>query len=189
MKLHQLREGRDFSGTGYKDLAGWHHVHEVLYGDLEVNETGLDSFKNAPKEISQGGLYAAGNNLSSFEGAPKKVDRPGVNLCNNKFTSLHNIHLHMPVIRGNLVMSGCPIKSHALGVLLIDGLDGFEAREQILGEWQYRLTTITDDDSLKVRNTWWYIIDGFLPNGRGNAALYECQEALIKAGFEEYAHL
>jgi hypothetical protein len=63
-------------------------------------------------------------------------------------------------------VSGNPIKSHVLGVLLIHGV-----------------TEIKMDNN-EVQN----ILNGHLPS-KGMESVLECQDELIEAGFDEYAKL
>ena len=68
----------------------------------------------------------------------------------------------------NFTLGGCAgIKSHILGLLLIDGCKEVE---------------MDNKDIEKIMNK--YLKQPFTPH-----RLYDCQDELIEAGFEEYAQL
>ena len=104
-----------------------------------------------------------GYRLDSLEGAPSSI---GGNLycSNNNFTSLHNIHKKIKYIGGFASFNECPITTHVLGLLLIDGLQ------------QVYLNTNGVED----------IINKHL---KGDRDVFACQEELIEAGYEEFAQL
>jgi hypothetical protein len=85
----------------------------------------------------------------------------------NKLTSLQNIHKHLKKMSGIFYAKSNPIKSHILGLLLIEGCSSIKL------------------DNKKVES----IINKYLPNTRGRQAVIECQRELIEAGLEEYAKL
>ena len=108
-------------------------------------------------------LHYEGYRLDSLEGVPSSI---GINLycSNNNFTSLHNIHKKIKYIGGLASFNKCPITSHVLGLLLIDGLQ------------QVYLDTNGVED----------IINKHL---KGDRDVFACQEELIEAGFDEFAQL
>lgn len=123
----------------------------------------ITSLKHSPLKV--GAVFDADNNLiTSVEGITPVTT--AVYLSNNKLESLHNVHKHITMTR-QAHFDGNPIKSHVLGLLLIKNL------------------YIVSLDNDKINR----IINSYLPNTRGNEAVYECQEELIDAGYDEYAQL
>lgn len=82
--------------------------------------------------------------------------------------TLHNFHKHVTTI-DHMAEFHCPFKSNLLPLLMIKSLDH----------------VVLNNVDRKVEQ----IINNYLPNTRGNDAVYECQNELIDAGFEEYAQL
>ena len=182
MKLHELLEAT----TKYKErsiLSVMGEQPELFIGDFFCTKKKLTSLKGSPKRVSgnfycyynhleslndgpstvSDGYSCSNNLLTSLEGAPSKV---GENFyCNfNRLTSLHNIHKHIKHVGGYIVASSNLIKSHVLGLLLIDGL-----KKVFL-------------DNKQVQK----IINKHLSGGRD---VFACQEELIENGFEDFAQL
>lgn len=132
---------------------------------INAAENKLKSVAGIPS-IVYSHLSLADNELSSFEGFPREI-HGDLHLYTNKFESLKDIHKHIKVLKGCVLVTGNPLKSHLLGVLLIKGV-----------------TSLTS--SVPKVDT---IIDKYLPNHRGMEAVLECQEELINAGLEKYAEL
>jgi hypothetical protein len=82
-------------------------------------------------------------------------------------TSLKNVHKIVKKIDGAFGCDGNKIKSHVLGVLLIEGC---------------RLFRI---DNNKVED----IVNKYLKEPMSKQRMIDCQNELIDAGFEEYAQL
>lgn len=142
-------------------------------GSYYCNHNELTTLKGAPKEVgnnpanrSWSEFDAGHNRLTSYEGGPAIVDG-NVSLRNNKFTNLHNIHKHLKQVgeECQLHLSGNPIKSHMLGLLLIKGL-----------------VNITFDENKQVAK----IINQHLLGDRDVVA---CQQELLEHDFDEYAQL
>ena len=83
------------------------------------------------------------------------------------------IILHLYIIGGYANFISNPIKSHVLGLLLIDGLEEVSFESFSIG---------ADAAKHKVAQ----IINKHLKNGRD---VFACQEELIEAGLDEYAQL
>lgn len=130
-------------------------------GHFKCSSNFLSSIEGAP--ISAGKDFVCShNNLSSLEGAPISVGKDFV--CSyNKLTSLKDVHKYIKDMNGTFYCYINPIKSHVLGVLKIKG-----CKEIAL-----------DDRRLQT------ILNKYLPLGN----IYDCQEELINAGFEEFAQL
>lgn len=137
-------------------------AHVADHFDCGFNK--LSSLKGAPAHIG-GGLFCSHNRLISLEGAPSFIGN--VFFCeNNNLTSLKNIHLQIKHIGFAVYFDGNPIKSHVLGLLLIDGLQKVTLDNEPVGQ----------------------IISKHLPS-RGIESVLEAQDELIVAGYEAYAQL
>ena len=140
-------------------------VHELF----EETERSILSVLGKMPERVEGDFYCYHNGLTSLEGAPSWVD--GIFNCrDNNLTSLHNIHKHIKHIGGMLYASRNPIKSHVLGVLLIDGLQNIFLHD------------VTDERPVMVAK----ILRKHLHSDRD---VFACQEELIENGFEDFAQL
>ena len=116
MKLAELFEAEEKS-----ILSVMGKQPEEFKGTFHCDRKGLTSLKGAPSSVS-GGFTCNGNHLTSFEGAPSFIKKWLI--CeDNNFTSLHNIHKHIKHLDGYAGFEENPIRSHVLGVLLIDGLE------------------------------------------------------------------
>lgn len=179
-------------GTKIKSLDG---LPEKIGGCISIEFNKLDSLKGCPDIVNGGGFDCSHNNIRSFDGAPKKVNG-NFKASNCKFLSdindipeyiksdlylddceslmsLKDIHKHLKKMGYGNGYGGCVhayrsgIKSHVLGLLLIDGCNQFNHH---------------DDTVSRIMNK--YLSQPFTPH-----RVYECQDELIEAGFEEYAQL
>ncbi len=176
MKLHDLFEQKEVTIIGKivnknlgssKGIIFTDEMSNRRWGELEFNceNLGLTSLVGCPEFVA-GSFNATNNNLTSLEGAP--AHSFGYFDCTkNKITSLKNIHKQIKQLSGIFYGLKNPIKSHVLGILLVDGCTSFRI------------------DNTEVS----HIISKYLPNDRGRAAMYDCQAELIEAGFEEFAQL
>lgn len=133
-------------------------------GDFQCSNCDLISLKGAPVKVKT--FVCSDNNIKSLEGAPRVIDGD-FNCYKNKIKSLGGIHKRIEQINGVFNLKRNPVESHVLGLLLIDGLKAVEL------------------DNKDVER----ILNGFLPNTRGNAAVIDAQSALLDAGLEEFAQL
>lgn len=135
---------------------------KIVGNDYIANNCSLVSLEGSPEKIDVD-FMVHHNNIDSLEGCPKFV---GCDfwIHTNKLTNLHNIHKQIKHIGGLANFNCNPIKSHVLGLLLID-----------------RLVRV-DLDNVIVQN----IINKHL---KGDRDIFACQEELIEDGFEEYAQL
>lgn len=132
-------------------------------GLFSCQENMLTSLKGAPEFVGDS-FICAYNLLTSLEGAPKTVY--GNFHCNgNRLTSLKDVHKHIHKVTGAFVCMDNPIRSHVLGLLLIEGI-----------------TWIHIDNKLLMS-----ILNKYL--GKGRAGMLQAQEELIDVGFEEFAQL
>jgi hypothetical protein len=122
----------------------------------------LTSLEGCP-QIVKGDFYCSVNELQSLQYCPQIVK--GHFICSsNNLPSLQNIAKYCKQIDGKLWAYTNPIKSHVLGVMLIENVALFTF------------------DNTQVQN----IINTHLKTDRD---VFICQDNLIKAGFAEYAQL
>lgn len=141
-------------------------------GEFVCDHNKLTTLKGIPSEIS-GSLLCYKNELTTFDGFPEKIGGD-LECWGNKFTTLKNIHKHIKQINGKVILwttvhdkNDKYIPTQILGLLLIKGVTKL----------------IFADKSVEK------IVNNYLPNRHGMTAVFECQEELINAGFEEYAEL
>lgn len=123
----------------------------------------LTSLENAPS-IIDGSFYCSENKLTSLVGIPSNVG--GLVCCiGNELTSLKDIHKQIHKMNGKFHAYKNPIKSHVLGLLLIEGISEI----------------LLDNEQVQE------ILNSHL--GKGRAGMLMAQEELIEAGLEEFAQL
>lgn len=161
-------------------------VHDLIEGERSIlaimgkqkpsergfncDKENITSLKGSPESV---GTYfnCSENKLKSLDGISSRI---GLDLhaYNNKIESLHNIHKQIKYIGRNAYFQDNPIKSHVLGLLLIDGLKRI-----------WFVNSYNKENKLfKVEE----IINKHLA---GDRDIFACQEELIEAGFDEYAQL
>ena len=70
----------------------------------------------------RGDFFCSYNNIATLEGIPEQIE--GIfELFSNKLTNLKDIHRHIKFIGKFANFDKNPIKSHVVGLLLIDGLE------------------------------------------------------------------
>jgi hypothetical protein len=103
------------------DLTSLKGAPSSVGGIFNCSNNQLTSLEGAPSSV--GGIFfsCSHNQLTSLEGTPSSV---GSNFyCyDNQLTSLKDIHRQIKKIGGKFYCDDNPIKSHVLGLLLIDGL-------------------------------------------------------------------
>ncbi len=179
MKLVQLHESTNFTVADYLKREGkvWKDlVHDHIPGlklqATSLNDLGLTSLEGCPTKVDLI-FYAMRNKLTSFKGGPQ-IYKKAVNLIGNPITNLRDVHKDVKEVRGHLYLDFDKIKSHVLGVMKISGCEGIYT---------------SSDANQKFRKDepdWVHILNGHI---KKKASIYECQEALINAGFDEYAQL
>lgn len=137
---------------------------KTIDGTFSCNDNKLTTLEGAPERITNN-FWCSDNNLTSLRGSPREVG--GYYGCvRNKLTSLEGVHRYVKKVENKFIATGNPIKSHVLGILLVQ-CDELEI------------------DNLEVSK----IINNYLPNREGMKGLLRCQRELIKARYEEYAQL
>jgi hypothetical protein len=123
--------GGDFwcSNNQLTSLEGAPSTVGVGGGDFYCSDNRLTSLEGAPSSVG-GDFFCSHNQLTSLEGAPSSVD--GDFRCShNQLTSLKDIHKQIKKINGSFYCRRNPIKSHVLGLLLIDGLKSIDGDDQV----------------------------------------------------------
>jgi Leucine-rich repeat (LRR) protein len=149
----------DFSCCG-NILTSLEYCPKIVDGDFTCSYNQLTSLKWSPEKIKMS-FYAHDNQLTSLEGCPKEIGEE-LDCSNNQIKDLHDIHKHITKC-AHLSLKGNQIESHVLGLLKIENL---------------KFVSL-DNDELQD------IINKYLPLGD----IFECQEELMAAEFEEYAQL
>jgi hypothetical protein len=144
-----------------KDLPGY-PFDDPYKGDFNCGFRQLTSLEGCP-QIVKGDFSCLNNKLQSLQYCPQIVNG-NFNCAVNKLQSLQNIHKYCKQIDQGLWAVNNPIKSHVLGVMLIEDIARF-----VFDQKQAQL-----------------IINTHLETDRD---VYLCQDNLIKAGFAEYAQL
>ena len=132
-----------------------------IVGDFTCAGKSLISLEGAPRVVT-GSFYCQRNYIDSLDHVPESMNY--LNFYENELESLHNIHKKIK----HCTIGGFeknPIKSHVLGLLLIDGL-----------------TKIWFDDN-------WPLVRIINKHLEGDRDVFACQEELIEAGFEDFAQL
>jgi hypothetical protein len=136
-----------------------------VQGFFSCHKNKLTSLEGGPGWVG-GNFFCDSNKLTSLEGAPQIIG--GLFDCSsNKLTSLKDIHKIIITIGTFFNATKNPIKSHILGLLLINGL---------------RHVTLSNP---KINA----ILNKHLPNKIGNKGVLACQSELLDAGFDEFAQI
>lgn len=180
-------------------------------GHFAVNDSKLKTLENFPDEII-GNVNIKGNNFESLHGCPRKITGTlFIGACNNVTSldgiseeigalnirrcpglkSLHNIHklikkfdyttnmVNQKVLGGTIMIgteSECYLEEAVLGIFLIPGINKVKAG-------------VGNISNSKAEFGPWAIINQYLEKGGGDDAMYDCQEALYKAGFKKFAKI
>ncbi len=167
--LKTLEDGPNHVGGDYicfsSGLTSLKGIAKFILSNIDCSHNKLKSLDYLPDMIN-GSLDCSYNELTSFDDIECSISEDLIG-TGNKIQSLHNIHKHLKAVNGKLFLRNNPLSSHILGVLLIEG-----CTEIII-------------DNKDVQN----IVNSYLPNKKGREAIFDCQDELINAGFEEYAQL
>jgi hypothetical protein len=167
----------------YNKLQSLQYCPQSVEGDFDCSRNNLQSLQYCPQSVKgyfwcaynklqslqycpqsvEGGFNCSGNILQSLQYCPQIIK--GEFYCfYNKLPSLQNIHKYCKQINNTLWAHNNPIKSHVLGVMLIEKITN----------------CILDNKQVQ------QVINVHLNTDRD---VYLCQIELIKAGFAEYAQL
>ena len=161
---------RSFENLG--DLEGLGLAEDYFKGYIHCSNCSLTSLKGMPRHVGRD-VNVVKNDLKSLEFCPNKIDGDFY-FNSNKLTSLQGIHKLFKdgYIQGEIQLTGNPIKSHLLGLLLIP-----------------RLTTVFADDAPKSLPELVAAIDIINRHLEGKRDIIDCQQELIAAGLKAYAQL
>ena len=142
---------------------------------FDISYNYLTDLKDCPKRV--GRLEARYNHLTSLEGAPKVIE--GWCLLNaNRLTNLHNIHKIIHEIGEGIDLRDNPIESQVLGLLNIKG--NFKIGNLF--------NVVNPESKAKPWNQVMVLLnDNFIE--KNNKDIIDAQEALLDAGFEDFARL
>ena len=158
-------------GCAYKKLTSLEGCPSLILGAFTCYDNHLETLKGGPSKVTD--YYTCSRNyLSDLDGVASHIGE-AFDCSHNNLTSLHNIHKQIKHIGGSANFIHNPIKSHVLGLLLIDGLE----------EVSFESFSISSNATRHKMN---HIINKHLKNGRD---VFACQEELIEAGLDEYAQL
>jgi len=171
--LHSLSANR----TKIKNLKG---APDNLAGYLSAFNCQLTSLEGAPREVGiefGGDCDFSDNPLTSLKGAPLIV-QGSFFFTNTKVTSLQGIgQEYLKVIYDSIAFDLNKIRSHALGLLLVKGLQRI------------------DYSKPSMKNIGFYIINKWIHKAKNDNSssaeeyLIDCQHELIEAGFDDLAQL
>ena len=216
-KLSISKKDFSFSADGKVDVevnvdfAGMHieqipFKFGVVNGTFSANDSGLKTLKNFPDSVGWD-LNISNNKIKSLEGFPKSVlkkiilsQNPITSLehiskkcmvlsiknCQN-LKSLHNLHKQITqfyepygaFFAGKIIVGTeeeCFIRDSILGVFLIPGFKSFDS-----------VYSFKVGGPAKAFGPF-EIVNKHMKN-KTDDSIYECQEELINAGFEEYAKI
>jgi hypothetical protein len=156
--------GGDFS-CSYNKLTSLEYCPSEVGGSFYCSNNELTSLKYCQSKVV-GNFWCSNNKLTSLEYCPSEVGG-SFGCSNNKLTSLKDIHKQLTKMKGKFVAPNNPIKSHVIGILLVEGCTELEI------------------DNKKVEA----IINKYLPNTEGKAGFMKCKHELQDADFDEYAKL
>lgn len=169
-KLTTLEHCPFIVGSGFicnsNELTSLKYCPSKVGGDFYCGGNELVSLEYSPSKVA-GGFVCNVNKLTSLERCPSIVE--GVFDCkDNALTSLRDIHKHIKKIGGSFRCNNNPIKSHVLGLMLI----------QIGGN----ITTCLDNglDVDEILNRW---------KNQGRKGVLGAQRELLDLGYEELAQL
>jgi hypothetical protein len=148
-------------------LQSLQYCPQIVKGHFYCYYNILQSLQYCP-QIVNGYLSCSFNNLQSLQYCPQIV-KGNFHCSNNSLQSLQNIHKYCKQLDRELWAFNNPIKSHVLGVMLIENI-----KRIVLSTNRSKLQTIEK------------IINTHLKTDRD---VFICQDNLIKAGFAEYAQL
>lgn len=134
--------------------------------DFDCSDNRLTSLEHCPKTVG-GAFRCSSNALTSLEHGPVAVGYEFY-CSGNRITTLKDIHKMITKIGGAFYCNRNPIKTHILGIMLID----------IGKKIHTELGDGTDVD--EILNKW---------KNRGRKGVLGCQRDLIDAGYKELAQL
>jgi hypothetical protein len=136
----------------------------LVDGDFFVDHNQLASLVGGPTAVGLHVTVSGNEQLSSLEGAPQQIGGKLYLQALPNLKSLQNIHKSIKQINGVIDLTGTPIQSNVLGLLMIKKLPSVKM------------------DNKKVME----IINKHLAADRD---IHQCQEELLEAGLANFARL
>lgn len=165
------------------DLTSLEGAPEYVEGSFECQKNELKTLVGGPTNVLDGyfcqnnklttlkgcapnvtDFNCADNVLTSLDYAPEFITN-SIDCTGNKITSLKNIHLTIKHIGDAFYGMKNPLKSHVLGLILIEGLQYIEVDSNVLQ---------------KILNKY---------RGKGRQGVVNAQAEMIEAGYPEFAQL
>jgi len=176
--LRDVTDLANFSSTAPVLSANNRHLTSVSglppkMATLSLNNNKLTSFANFPQEVTNN-LSVRSNPITSMDGVPERIG--GLDISGTEITDLHNIHKKIKSLKAITIDGG--IKKDILGLLLIPGLE-LVSLEVGIGR------TMSNKGFVKVVE----ILNSYLPNHQGVAAINKASLELDEAGFEDLANV
>lgn len=142
-------------------------------GDFGAHHNDLKSFVDSPRIVLGNGLFGFNVDVTSLEGLPGEIGRDLDLRGLTEITSLAGIDDIVQRVGRKIYLDGTPITSHAIAILLIDGVKDVAFDAQFPREAAEIISK-----SLKERD----------PN-TGLVDVHDCQHKLRIAGFKELARI
>ncbi len=174
MKLFEIVDKKT-GDIDFADLPEHYGEPSAVTGSINVRNCGLGSLKGLPREIN-GFFDASNNHIRALENFSTTVGM-GIDLSYNLITSLKNIHLCFPKMNGTLNLQNNTITSHILGLFMIEGLT----------QVKYLTANFSMIDAFDLVNRALQHHPSYA-EGR-KAAMYWCQEELLKKELDSYAQV
>ncbi len=184
MKLLEIKRQRE-EELSFKDLMARTNFDLDHYiftdGTLQLFALKLTSLEGCPT-MTRGDCNVGANLITTLEHVPRRIGHTLAIQANKKLHSLQHIESQIDHIGNAINLSPHLIKSHVLGLVLIDGLKSI---------WCVSESGSTfGADGTKYRNDWSGIVDAHLRLDKPpKEKMYLCQEALLNADFIEHARL
>lgn len=158
---------------------------DVIHGFFDISNNHLETLEGCPNLV-KGDFSCTNNSLTSLDGAPSVVEGDVTIYGNNKITNLHDIHKIFKEISGigdaggSIGLDEKNIKGSILGLLMIKGLGMIDSH---LPSWH------KSNEGNPMHEKPFQILYSFIPNEHGKQSVFDCQDQLIEAGFDDYAKL
>lgn len=178
------------NGSGILSLEG---APSHIYGDFKASHCKLTSLKGGPRtvlvdydvsgnkllslldspNVVGGDFEVSSNQITELSGITPEI-HGNVFVSDNLITSFHNSHKHIKKMNGKFWLKNNPIKDSLLSLMMIPGCS------QVVVTGPFANT----DEKLQMLNNIMYEY-----SQRGKDAIFDCQNALIDAGLDDFAQL
>jgi hypothetical protein len=167
------KQARNYYAVGIKTLTSLEGSPSEVLGCFNVHANKqLKSLKGAENTVIHESFACSETSINTLEFCPRYIGGSLIFHMTN-ITKLRNVHNHVLYAK-HIVMTTTDIKSHILGLVLINSLDTVK-------HLRFRCNAASRSHAAG-----WLEINTHLETDRD---VYLCQDNLIKAGFAEYAQL